>query len=123
MQINGKWFRSTLLAVGIGLTLAGCATSPQAPSSELLQKIESARTRADHENLAAYYNKAAQDARSTAEGHRKMAKSYQSWQTAGRGGSGIYSHCNALAAQYDKAAEEYAAMAATHRQMGQQATP
>ena len=123
MEINGKWLRSTLLVVGIGLTLAGCATGPQAPSSQLLQKIESARTRTDHEDLAAYYDKATQEARSTAEGHRKMAKLYQSWQSAGRGGSGIYSHCNALAAQYDKAAEEYAAMAAAHRQLGQQANP
>lgn len=124
VQSTGQWLRSTVIAVGMVLALSGCATGPQmAPSPELLNKIERAHTRYDHEELAAYYDKAAKEARATAEGHRKTAKSYQSWQAtgAGRGGSGIYSHCNALAAQYDKVAEEYAAMAAAHRQLAQQA--
>ena len=123
MDLKVRWIRCTLLAFAIGWTLAGCATNPQGPSPGLLQKVENAHTRADHEELATYYDQAAKEALSTAAANRRLAKAYQSWQGTGRGGSGIYSHCIALAALYEKTAEEQLAMAAAHRQLGQQANP
>jgi len=100
--------------------LTACVSPPtSAPSGATQQRIEAAQTRADHEALAASYDKEAADARAAAANHRKMAKSYQSYQP-GRGGGNMTAHCNSVAGSYEQIATEYDGMAMMHRRLASQ---
>lgn len=103
--------------------LTGCASGPSGPSPDLLQRIQSARTRGDHEELATYYTKQATAARAVAAEHRKMAQSYQGMFAGGRGGASMPAHCNAIVRSQDAVAAEYDAMAAGHQKMAAEAKP
>jgi outer membrane murein-binding lipoprotein Lpp len=120
MNTNLKLAQRIAAVLFVGVVLAGCASAPNAPSPELLQQIESARTRADYEALATYYDREATAARATAVQHRKMAKSYQG---GGRGTASMPAHCNAIASNSESLAAEYEGMAAGYRQMAKQAQP
>lgn len=123
MNQNLKFARRIAAALLLSVILAGCASGPAAPPADLLQRVESARTPADHEALAAHYDKQASAARASAQVHRKMATSYQGMIAGGRGGASMPAHCNAIVANQEAIAADYEAMAAAHRQMGQQAKP
>lgn len=110
-------------ALLLSVVLTGCASGPSAPSPELQQRIESARTRSDHEGLVTYYNQEAAAVRAKAAEHRKMAKSYQGMAVSGKGGGSMQSHCNAIVSSYEGMAVEYDGLAASHRQMAEQAKP
>ncbi|MDE2297608.1 MAG: hypothetical protein KGL99_03780 [Burkholderiales bacterium] len=110
------------IALG-GLALSGCAAVSTAPSLQLLQQIETAHTRADHEALATYYDRQAAAARATAAEHRQMATTYKGIAFAGKGGAGMPAHCNAIVSNYESVAAEYDGMAAGHRQLAEQAKP
>jgi hypothetical protein len=123
MYTNQISLRRIASAILLSVVLAGCASAPNASPPDLLQQIESARTRGDHEALASYYDREASTARATAAEHRKMAASYQSMSSSGRGGASMPAHCNAIVRSQEEIAAEYEGMAAAHRQMGQQAKP
>ncbi len=74
MNVNLKSSRRVASLLLLSLVLAGCASGPAAPSPELLQRIEAARTRADHEAMATYYDREAAAARAIAENHRKSPR-------------------------------------------------
>ena len=99
--------------------LGGCA-SPHysATHAQVEDRIANARTRADHQGLAQFFDQEAQEARSRAEKHRAMAKSFavEGW---GRGKAGIQArdHCETLVGLYEKAEQENKALAALHRQL------
>ena len=85
---------------------------------DIVQKIESAKTPADHEALAAHYERMAADARKEADRHRRMAKTYGAGPSAGKGTWAAFpQHCTNLAKDLDSEAKEYEAMAAAHRQL------
>ena len=121
MNINMKSSRRIASMLLLSLVLAGCASGPNAPAPELVQRIEAARTRGDHEALSTYYNQEAAKARAIAENHRKMAKSYQGNLAGGRGGASMQAHCNAIVRSHEGIAAEYEGMAAAHRQLAAQA--
>ncbi|MEQ1803776.1 MAG: hypothetical protein ABL900_00210 [Burkholderiaceae bacterium] len=128
MNVNSKSSRRIASALLLGLMLAGCASGPSAPPSpELSQRIESARTRGDHEALATYYDQQASAARATASDHRKLAKTYQQGMAVDpkdpRGGGTLPSHCNVIARNQDGISAEYEGLAAAHRQLAKQAQP
>lgn len=110
-----------LLSVAI---LAGCAANPAASSSDVLNKIETAHSRADHELLSSYYAKEAAIARDTVDLHRKMQERYINWQIVvqDRIAAGMVTHCDSLIQTYEKAAVEFDAMSATHQELARQAT-
>jgi outer membrane murein-binding lipoprotein Lpp len=115
-----RWPVLASSALLMSVVLAGCVSTPtSAPSAATHQRIEAAQTRADHEALAASYAKDAADARAAAANHRRMAKSYQSYQP-GRGGGNMTAHCNSVAGSYERIATEYDGMAITHRQLASQ---
>ena len=107
----------------VGVALSGCAGLATAPSPALQQQIETARTRADHEALAKYYDAEVARARAKVAEHRKMATGYQGMISGGRGGGSMPAHCNAIASSYESIATQFDGMAASHRQMAAQAQP
>lgn len=116
---SSRRLAATLLFVGVGL--AGCAGVATTPPPAIQQRIEAARTPADHEALAAYYVKEAAAARAKVAEHRAMGRAYTVSPPGGRGGSWA-AHCNATAASYEEIASRYDGMAAEHRQMASQVT-
>ena len=123
MNANLKLSRRTASAFLLGAIVAGCASGPTGPSTDLVQRIESARTRDDHEALAAHYDREATAARASAAAHRKMATSYQGMISGGRGGGNMPAHCNAIASSFEGIATQFESMATGHRQMADQAKP
>jgi hypothetical protein len=123
MKVNLKSSRRFASVLLLSLVLAGCASDPSAPSPELSQRIESARTRGDHEALATHYTQEAAKARAVAANHRKMAKSYQGNLAGGRGGASMPAHCNAIVSNQDAIAAAYEGMAEGHMQLAKQAQP
>lgn len=121
MNTNLKSTRRFASLLLLSVVLAGSASAQTAPSPDLLQRIETARTPADFEALAAFYDQQAVAARGIAAEHRKMAKSYQNMLSAGRGGASMPAHCNAIAAKNDGLAKDYEAMAVANRQLAKQA--
>ena len=123
MNVNFKLSRRIASVLLLGLVLAGCASSPMAPSPDLAQRIEAARTRGDHEALAAHYDRETAKARAMAAEHRQMAKSYQGLVAAKRGEASMAAHCDAIVRSQEGIAAAYEGMASGHRQMAKQAQP
>ncbi len=101
----------------LSVVLAGCASGSIGTFPDLLQRIESANTRSDHEELATYYDQQAAAARAIAADHRKMAKSYQGTLAGGRGAASMPAHCNAIVDYQTGIAAQYEGLAAEHRQI------
>lgn len=123
MSTNLNSSRRVVSALLLSAVLAGCASGPTVTSTDLLQRVEAARTRSDHQSLATYYDQQAAAARAMAAEHRKMSVSYQGMLAGGRGGASMPAHCNAIVRSQESIAAEYEAMAAGHRQMAEQAKP
>ena len=123
MNTNQQSTRRFASVVLLGAILAGSVSAQTAASPELLQRIEAARTPADFEALATYYEQQAAAAHGIAEQHRKMAKSYQAMIAGGRGAASMPAHCNAIAAKNDGLAKDYEAMAVAYRQLAKPAKP
>lgn len=124
MNMN-QWWMVPAAAV---LILGGCPTEEPVKSAGLEQKIEAARTRADHQEIAAAYERQAGVDREAMERHRKLARAYQQgwvWvppragntSSAPRENQSLVAHCENLARMYQQAAEENLALAKQHRQM------
>lgn len=107
----------------LSVVIAGCAGGPKSPSPALQQLIESANTRTEHTELAAYYDREAAGARTNAAHHRRMAKSYEAMSPPERGGASMRAHCNAIVTMFDGIAVEYDRLAAEHRRLGEQVRP
>ena len=110
-----------LLLAGMGLP-AKQATA--AENMDILQKVQSAKTAADHQQIASYYEAQAADAKKKADLHRKMADTYQAGGTSIGKGSGpmpLPQHCQALAKMFDDEAAHYSAMAETERELAKSA--
>lgn len=120
--MNLKFLRRIASAFLI-VVLAGCAAGPNAPSPELQQRIEAARSRSDHEGLVTYYKQEAAAARAKSAEHRKMAKAYQGRVVDPRSGGNLPAHCNAIVNMYERIAAEYDGLAESHEQLAKQAQP
>ena len=125
MNTNLKPMRQVAAMLLLAIAaLAGCAelimsTSPPA----LQQRIEAARTSADHDALASYYIKEAATARVRAEDHRRMGRAYRVSPRDPREGGNMPAHCNAAAASSEEIASRFDAMAAEHGKMAAQSKP
>lgn len=103
--------------LALALAIGGCATQEVQESQQReapWKKAAVARTRADHQELAAWYARESEAARERAVAHRKMRDGYAS-------SSGIYDvtgfvgHCTSLVSRYEWAAQDSAALAELHR--------
>jgi hypothetical protein len=106
----------TLFAMAIALGMPGGWAAP-AQAADIEQMIVSAKTPADHEAIAAYYDQQAKEARDKAELHRKMGQDYKKAGGALAHKTHFHEHCEALTAGYERAAKDFAALAAAHREM------
>jgi hypothetical protein len=89
---------------------------------DLEKAITGAKTSADHEAIASYYEREAATAKDKAAEHRRLAQTYRTLAASGRAPlepMGI--HCQQLAQTYESAAADNAALATAHRQMAQEA--
>ena len=123
MKMNRRWLvlgAGAVLAAAI-LTLGGCAAGGPVKPAGLEQKIEAARTRADHEEIASLYEQQAGADKAAAERHRGMALAYGRSGAYRGGQSNIAPHCENLARTYQQAAKENLALAKEHRQMAAEA--
>jgi len=82
----------------------------------LEQIISNATTTADHEAIAAYYEKEAQALHAK---HQKMSEWYKKNPTVNK--SGFSTHCDIIATNDNKTAKEYEALAKLHRDMAKSA--
>ena len=87
--------------------------------TNLEQMITNAKTAADHEAIAAYYEKDAQAAHAKHAEHQKMGEWYKKNPTVNK--SGFSTHCDIIAANDNKTAKEYEALAKLHRDMAKSA--
>jgi hypothetical protein len=93
------------------------------PSADILQQIKTAKTPAEHEAIASYYEQQAAAAKKKAAEHEKMAETYKGGGTSiGKGVSvSMPQHCEALAKSFNEEAAQYAAMAQAHRDLAKSA--
>lgn len=111
----------TMLGAGaVAIMLSGGAwaatDSPVTPA-----QIASAKTPADHEAIAAAYDKEAVRLEALAKEHETMAKAYKDAATMQKGmnAPSMSAHCAKLAHQYSAAAKENRELAKQHRAMKQ----
>jgi hypothetical protein len=130
MSRNQWWLNlgaGTFLAAAI-LTLGGCAAEGPVKPAGLEQKIEAARTRADHQEIAAVYEQQAGMDQEAVQRHRNLARAYErDWVWGGprvgsagsvrRENQSLAAHCENLARIYQQAADENLALAREHRQL------
>ena len=83
--------------------------------------IESARTNADHVQLAEYFDQEAKTLQTKAKQHEQMALAYGSPTAYARLQNDFIRHCNYLASRYRDAAEETLALAKLHCRLAEQA--
>jgi hypothetical protein len=96
------------------------AYAAAAEDAGILEKVQTAKTAADHEAIASYYDAQAAEAKKKADEHRRMADTYKAGGTSIGKGSGpvaLPQHCQALARMFDDEAAHYRAMAETHREL------
>ncbi len=109
----------TMIAFVLTLMIIGAhGYSPAASAEEgksVEQMITEAKTPADHEAIAAYYDKEAADAHERHAKHRQMAANYK--KAGAQNKSGFSTHCRLIAARYEKTAKEFEALAKLHRDM------
>lgn len=126
MNRNQRWvvLGSGIVLAAAVLTLGSCAAEGPVKPARLEQKIEAARTRADHQEIAVIYEEEAERDRAAAERHRGLARAYErGWVWTGpRVGSArradfMVTHCENLARIYQQAAEENLALAKIHHQV------
>jgi len=106
--------------LALSLTMGGYALSADQGTSSQVQKIESAKTKADYEALAASYEQEAKTAQAKADEHKEMAKAY------GKIGHlvekhNMVQHCDRLVKNYQDAAKENLALAKLNRELAAKA--
>jgi lysine/ornithine N-monooxygenase len=109
---------SAALALGLGL-----ATPALAAEADIVQRLKTAKTAADHEAIAKHYEAQAADAKKNAELHREMAATYTAGGTSiGKGTTANFpQHCQNLVKTFEEEATHYTQMAQAHRELAKAA--
>lgn len=112
---------AALVISALGYVPARSTEDPPAfpPAKSVEQMILDSETPADHEAIAAYYDKEAQDAHKKHAEHQKMEEWYQKNPAVNK--SGFSFHCKQIASNYQKTAKEYEELAKLHREMAKSA--
>ncbi len=106
--------KAVLISVILGL-MAGCA---QPYSMDMSEAIQNAKTKTDHEALAAHYEQMARDMRAESEEHKKRLVEYQAiLPKEDQEYYEFVDHCSKLIKIYAQAENENLELARLHRQM------
>jgi len=102
-----------LVATAGVATIKAVAQSPPVTDDNLAQSIQNAKTPADHEAIAAYYDEEAAEAEKKAALHRRSASNLKP--------VGMANMCNNLAGYWDNVAAQDKDLASAHRKMAKAA--
>ena len=115
-----------LLAAGIIMLAAATLPTIRAGAEQavvtdgnLEQMITSAKTPADHEAIAAYYEQEAADAKKKADLHRRAADTYRKMNISKP--VGMANMCDTIVKMWDKIAADASKLAKDHRKMAKNA--
>lgn len=103
--------------IGLGVLLlsaallTACANGPTNPSAQLSKAIASARTPADHEALAKYYEGEATASRAHAKKYQKLAITTTETPAGGRGYVNQKARYNTVINMFEAEAAQYDALA------------
>ena len=100
-------------------TIRVAAQQPVVTDDNLDQMIASARTPAEHEAIAAFYEQEATEAKKKASLHRNTADTYRKLKLSKP--VGMAEMCDGIAAMWDKIAKDDSRLANAHREMAKQA--
>lgn len=84
------------------------------------EQIATAKTAADHEAIAAYFDKQAAAAKAEAKAHSTMAEAYKKVGGAAIGKLHLDQHCDKIEASYEAVARENEDLAKAHRAMAKE---
>ncbi len=104
-------------AAVVPLVTVGASASAADPAFNIEEAITSASTKADHENIAAYYEREAADLQQKLERHKRMQQAYKHSGHGKRRGSSMEYHCSKLISNYEAAIAEQLELAQGHRAM------
>jgi hypothetical protein len=110
-------FTPTIVAVVAVLSIVAFVALPLGTAGEgksLVQMVRAAKTPADHQAIAAVFEKEAQAAQQQAKEHSQLKDVYAAKPDMQL----MVSHCDMLAKQYQEIATELTAMAEMHKNMG-----
>lgn len=109
---------AAIVFLAFGL-LAGC-TQPNPHPMDMGSAVQGAKTKADHEALAAHYEQAAKDAEAKAAEQQKMLDKYKEHSYLyGKQAAMLEEHCEALINHYQRVAKSNWQMAKLHRQIAE----
>jgi hypothetical protein len=116
MRKIGLVLGAALVALFASFSLPAVSAFAKRHQMGMPEMITTAKTSADHEKLAAQYEREAKAARAKAEEHKNMADAYRK-----AGGPLIEKlhfdqHCDALVKSYTATAEEFEALAKAERE-------
>jgi len=106
---------TVLTIVTLGVLPLSSARAEKA-MEHMEQMIEAAKTPADHEALAAFYEQEAQQARQKQAQHQQMGEEYAKILVL-KTKTGAVAHCLAIAKKYEEIAKENEALAQMHKEM------
>ena len=118
MSTTSRWIMWSAAALVLGAAALNTARAAEVSHDQLMHMIQSAKTKADHEQIASIYEQQASADRAAAENHRRMESLYRGIDptAGGRGYGQMGVHCKNIAEGYARAAEEHDALAKLHRQ-------
>jgi hypothetical protein len=111
------FYALTLLLLGAAFTMP---KPPANAAEDIEQMIATAKTPADQEAVAAYFDREATEARSKAELHRRMAKAYGLNRELYNAEELV--HCEKIARAFDRNAEWASKVAEAHRKMAKESS-
>jgi hypothetical protein len=106
-----------VIAVLSVITLGHVSLGSAADENSIEQMITEAKTPADHEAIAAHYEKEAQAAHQQHAKHQKMRDLYGATPALKTKSGTLFTHCDNAAKKYEEIAQEYEALAKMHREM------
>ncbi len=109
---------AAVLAIGLTILAAPSFRAGAAQKASIVDMVANAKTAADHQAVAAYYDGQARFYKAQAELHRTLAERYQSLHVKP---ADMVEHCREMAGYFERLVKDAQALAAGHRKMAEAA--
>jgi hypothetical protein len=107
-----------VLFAATSMTRIGAVAAQEVTDANLDQMISNAKTPADHEAIATFYDKEAADAEAKAKLHHSVHKNYESFKIKP---TEMAHHCDQLGKYFERIAADAKALAGAHHAMAKEA--